>query len=96
MTAYIIIRVEVEDPTVLRDYQAATPAIIAQYNGRFLVRGGATVTLEGPEETRRIVILEFPSLSDAQAFYDSPEYTKAHALREGLAKFELIAVQGVT
>lgn len=95
MPAYIIIRVAVDDPTVLKAYQAATPAIIEKYQGKFVVRGGASVTLEGPQESRRIVVLEFPELTDAEAFYNSPEYAEAHKLREGLATFELVAVQGV-
>lgn len=95
MSAYIIIRVEVSDPSLLKSYQTATPPIIEKYQGKFLVRGGETLTLEGPKEHRRLVILEFPDLQTAKEFYHSPEYAEAHKLREGLAKFELIAVEGI-
>lgn len=95
MAAYLIARVEVEDITLLKDYLAATPPIIEKYHGKFMARGGTTITFEGPEETRRIVLIEFPSLSDAEAFYHSREYEKARKLREGVAVAEFIAVDGV-
>lgn len=95
MAAYLIARVEVEDITLLKDYLAATPPIIEKYHGKFMARGGTTITFEGPEETRRIVLIEFPSLSDAEAFYHSREYKKARKLREGVAVAEFIAVDGV-
>lgn len=95
MPAYMLIRVEVDDPVQLKAYQAATPPIVEKYRGKFIVRGGASVTLEGPDETRRLVIIEFPALSDAEAFYRSPEYAEARKLREGIGSFEFVAVDGV-
>ncbi len=95
MAAYLIARVEVEDVALLKDYLAATPPIIEKYHGKFIARGGATITFEGPEETRRIVLIEFPSLSDAKAFYHSKEYTEVRKLREGIAVGEFIAVDGI-
>lgn len=95
MPAYLVIRISTDAPETLKDYQLATPAIIAQYHGKFLARGGKTVTLEGPAETRRVVIIEFPTLAEAEAFYHSPEYTQARTLRDGIAVAEFIAVAGV-
>jgi uncharacterized protein (DUF1330 family) len=95
MPAYIIARVKVENVSLLKDYLAATPPIVKKYHGRFIARGGLTVTLEGPEESRRIVLIEFPALSDAEAFYHSPEYSQARKLRAGVAVAEFIAVDGV-
>ncbi len=48
MAGYIIARVTVTDPEKYQDYTAVTPGLIAKFGGRFLVRGGETVTLEGP------------------------------------------------
>jgi len=95
MPAYLIIRIHAESPELLKDYQTAAPPVIEKYNGRFLARGGEVVTLEGPVESRRVVIIEFPGLSDAEAFYHSPEYTQARKLREGVAVAEIIAVEGL-
>jgi uncharacterized protein (DUF1330 family) len=57
--------------------------------------GGKTITLEGPEETRRVVVLEFPSLEKAEAFFRSDGYQAAKKLREGAAEGSFIVVDGV-
>ena len=79
MTTYLIGRVTVRDAEKLKAYQALVPAIVAQYGGVFLARGGATGTLEGPEENRRMVIMAFASGQAAEAaalalhFLQSPD-----------------------
>ena len=83
MPAYLIARVQVTDWERYREYTRATPAAIESFGGRFIVRGGETITLEGPQETGRVVIIEFPSLDQAKAFYHSEEYSRAKRLREG-------------
>lgn len=94
MPAYLIVKVSVDDPAKLKAYQEATPPIIAKYKGKFIVRGGATETLEGLEDKRRTVILEFPGLAEAKTYYHSPEYAEARKLREGIGSFEVMIVDG--
>jgi uncharacterized protein (DUF1330 family) len=94
MPAYIIARVDVTDWTLYREYTKATPEVIAKYGGKFIVRGGEIVTLEGEPETRRLVVIEFPSLARAQEFFNSPEYTKVKELRAGAAIGQFLAVEG--
>ena len=96
MPAYLIARVEVTDMARYREYMKVTPGVITKYGGKFVVRGGEVVTLEGESEARRIVILEFPSMEQARAFFDSPEYAAAKALRVGAAIGQFIAVEGCT
>lgn len=95
MTAYMIARVDVDNPALLKDYMAATPPIIEKYRGKFIARGGTSMTFEGPQESRRLVVIEFPSLADAEAFYHSPEYTLARQLRHGIANVEFVVVEGL-
>jgi uncharacterized protein (DUF1330 family) len=94
MPAYIIARVEVRDQVRYQEYIKATPAAIARYGGKFIIRGGDIITLEGPPETRRLVVIEFPSLEQAKAFYSSEEYNRAKVLRAGAADGQFLAVQG--
>ena len=94
MPAYIIARVQVTDWERYRQYTQATPAAIAKFGGRFIVRGGETITFEGPPETGRLVVIEFPSLDQAKAFYRSEEYSRAKKLREGAATGQFLAVAG--
>lgn len=94
MPAYIIARVSITDPEQYRKYLEAVPAIIGQYGGKAIARTPAPVTLEGPEEKRRIVILRFPTMENARAFYNSPKYREAQKLREGAAVGELVLLEG--
>jgi uncharacterized protein (DUF1330 family) len=95
MPAYIIGRIQVTDKTRYTEYTKATPAIIAKFGGHFIARGGESVTLEGPEETRRVVIIEFPTLNDAKAFFHSEEYAETKKLRDGAAVAQFFAIDGV-
>ncbi|MYE01857.1 MAG: DUF1330 domain-containing protein [Alphaproteobacteria bacterium] len=94
MSAYIVVRVKVTDPEQYKRYTARTPDCIASFGGRFIVRGGEPVTLEGPKFDDRMVIIEFPSLERAKEFYNSPEYTEIKALRANAAVGEFVAVDG--
>ena len=95
MPAYVIARVNVTDPDKYKGYTALTPAAIAKNGGKFLVRGGPVVTMEGDDESRRIVVVEFDTVEAAKAFYDSPEYREARDARENAADLQMIVVEGV-
>lgn len=95
MAAYMIAAIVVTDMDQYKKYTDRTPGVIEQYGGHFIARGGETITLEGPEETRRIALVEFPSLEQAKAFYHSPEYEEVKKLREGAAVVHLVAIEGV-
>lgn len=95
MPAYVINDMEVTDPQLFEEYKKLSPATVAQYGGRFLARGGPAVTLEGDWSPRRVVILEFPGVTEAQAWIDSPEYAPARRLRQLSANSNLIVVEGV-
>jgi uncharacterized protein (DUF1330 family) len=95
MPAYLIVETDVHDPEQYELYKAASPGAVAAGGGRFVVRGGAHVVLEGDWNPKRLVVLEFESLDAATRFYDSPEYQEAKKLREGAAKLNMVAVEGV-
>jgi uncharacterized protein (DUF1330 family) len=93
---YVIANVTVEDALGYEDYRSQTAAIIAQYGGRFLVRGGAVEVREGEPGIGRLVILEFPSLEAARSFYDSPEYQAIVPIRQANADSTLCIVEGAS
>ncbi len=95
MPAYIIVETDITDPEQYEQYKAAAPGAIAAGGGRFLVRGGELAVLEGDWEPKRLVVLEFPDLDAAKAFYESEIYQEAKALREGAAHLNMVAVDGV-
>lgn len=94
MTAYAIVHITVTDPEQYKKYMALSPGAIEAAGGRFIVRGGPSEVLEGGPEERRIVVVEFPSMDAARAFYDSPLYLEARAAREGAADMHMVIVEG--
>lgn len=95
MPAYVIAETDVTDPDRYERYKAASPAAIAAGGGRFLVRGGELVVLEGDWQPTRLVVLEFENLATAKRWYESEVYQEAKKLREGAARLRVVAVQGV-
>jgi len=92
MPAYIIVDVDVNDPTRYEEYKQMVPASIAQYGGRYMARGGRTEILEGEWNPKRLVILEFPTLDRAKEWYDCPEYRKARDLRQSISKANIVVI----
>jgi uncharacterized protein (DUF1330 family) len=95
MAAYVIVETDVTDPGQYEQYKAASPAAIAAGGGRFLVRGGELVVLEGDWQPPRLVMLEFEDLEAARRWYESEAYQEAKKLREGAARFRAVAVEGI-
>jgi uncharacterized protein (DUF1330 family) len=94
MPAYAIVLVDVTDQEQYSKYTQATPPVIAQFGGKFVVRGGKTATLEGEKEKKRIVVIEFPSSESVHAFYHSEEYQQVKKLRGGAATMTFIVAEG--
>jgi uncharacterized protein (DUF1330 family) len=95
MAAYLIAHVEVTDPRTYEEYRQKVPAVIAAHGGRFLVRGGTVHRLEGEINLQRVVVIEFPGMTQLRAFYDSPEYRPLIVLRQRASRGSLFAIEGV-
>lgn len=95
MSAYVIVQVDVKEPARYEDYKKMVPPSLEKFGGRFLVRGGKTHTLEGDWAPTRFVMLEFPSVEQAKAWWDSPEYRVARDLRWATAESQLIIAEGI-
>jgi len=94
MAAYVLVDVRITDPDRYAQYRQLTPAAIAAYGGRFVVRGGPVETLEGDWAPERIVVLEFDSVAQAKDWWASAEYAPAKALRQQSAVTRMIVVEG--
>jgi uncharacterized protein (DUF1330 family) len=95
MPAYVVVEIEVLDAERYETYKRMVPPSLAAYGGRFVVRGGAAETLEGEWSPKRLVIVEFPSAERAKAWWGSPEYAEAKALRQATARTRMIVVEGL-
>jgi uncharacterized protein (DUF1330 family) len=95
MPAYVIVEVSFHDHELKVAYQQLTPATIAAFDGRFIVRGGQTTTLEGDWAPERVVVIEFPTVERANEWWHSEQYSAAKAIRFRAAHTKMIIVQGV-
>jgi uncharacterized protein (DUF1330 family) len=93
---YLIAEARVNDPAAYEIYKNLAEAAIAQYGGRYLVRGGAVEILEGSwTKLPRLVIVEFESVDQARCFYNSAEYQTARKARERIAEMNMLVVAGI-
>ena len=93
---YIVAEVKASHPEALAHYRELSTAAVAQYGGRFLVRGGTAEILEGKwTPPQRMVIVEFDSVEQARRFYDSPEYRAAREARKDAAEMQMLVISGV-
>ncbi len=93
--AYVIFDVNINDPQQYGEYRQLAAPTVAQYSGRYIVRGGEACNLEGEWDPKRIVVLQFDALEQARTWYESPEYRAARAIRERCASANAIIVEGV-
>jgi uncharacterized protein (DUF1330 family) len=95
MPAYVIVHVDIHEPVEYEEYKKLTPASIAKFQGKFIVRGGATEVLEGSSKPGRVVVIQFPDASLAKKWWSSSEYAAAKIIRQRTATTEMILVEGV-
>ena len=95
MSAYVISEVEVRDAAGFEAYRTIAARAIAQYGGRYLVRGGAASVVEGGPLPKTIIVVEFPTMERLREWYASSEYAEALKVRQTALDRRLIFVEGV-
>ncbi len=94
MSVFVIVQGKVTDAQQYEQYKAAAAPTVVNAGGRYVVRGGDTVALEGGEVPERTVVLQFDDREAALAWYHSHEYQAVRALREHAAELRLYVVDG--
>jgi uncharacterized protein (DUF1330 family) len=92
---YAIVLVNVSDPDRYKEYAAGTQASLEPYGGRFIVRGGATECVEGSWDAGRTVVIEFPSIEDARAWYHGDDYQQLARIRREASRADFVLVEGI-
>ena len=96
MPAYAIAQVQMRDPSWVKEYGPKTEELIKKHGGHFIVRGGKMEKLEGQGALPSVtVVIEFPSVAAAKAWYNDPEYGPMIKLRQTGSDAELMVVEGV-
>jgi uncharacterized protein (DUF1330 family) len=94
MPGYILMHAEVTDPDEYEHFKVAAAKAIGDHDGRYLVRGGASTSLEG-DFGSRVGLLEFPSYENALAFYRSEAYQVARDIRLRSATASILVMDGL-
>ena len=94
MAGYIIVSVDVKDPDTYKTYAQQVAPTLEPFGGEFLVRGGAFTVEEGEWPRPRVVIIQFPSVEQARAWYESETYRPLRDLRQSASDANLIIVEG--
>jgi len=94
MPAYIVVEVSITDPGQYEVYKTLTPASIAAFDGKFVVRTTKAEPIEGDWKPERLVILEFPSAERAKEWWNSSEYSTAKAIRQKSARTKMLLAEG--
>jgi uncharacterized protein (DUF1330 family) len=96
MPAYVVAQITVRDAEMYERYKELAPPSISAYGGKYIARGGTTMTLCGAWHPTRLVILEFPTMERARQWWDSPEYGDAKLVREASADAEIVLIDGLS
>ena len=90
---WIAVYEKIENMETLKKYAVKATDAIVKYSGKFLVRGGKNITLEG-NQSPRTVIVEFPNFSEAEKCYNSDEYQKALSILKSSVRRNLQIIEG--
>lgn len=96
MKAYLVLDFSVNDFAGFRRYIDEIPACIEKHSGRYIVRGVEPTRIEGDWNPQRMVILEFPDRSHAEAFLGDTEIQELFKVRHATTTSKLVLVDGCT
>ena len=95
MPAYVIVEIDIVDPTGYEEYKKLASAAVEKYGGKYIVRGGPAETLEGNWKPKRIVVLQFDSMQRAKEWLNCEEYREPRKMRHRTARTRMVVVEGV-
>ena len=96
MEVYFIAEIEkIIDRKMYSEYVNRVSSIVEKFGGKYLLRGGRTVTISGDWEPEKIVIIEFDNFEKLKSCLGSPEYRAIAPLREKSTKGRAITVEGI-
>lgn len=83
MAVYLIANVKVTDEAWIPEYAEKVHDIVHKHGGKYLSRSGNFTLIEGElPDTTLIALLEFPSLENARAFANDPDYAPFSKARQ--------------
>jgi uncharacterized protein (DUF1330 family) len=93
---YAVILVAVDDAKLYAEYARHATEIEARHGGRPLIVADAAEVVDGTWPSERVVVLEFPSIEHARAWYADPDYRDLILLRQRATRSQVLLVEGFT
>jgi len=95
--AYVVAQVNVTDKDAYaKEFLPIAVKAIEDAGGKFIVRGGKTVSFTGAQPDNRIALFHFENMDKAQAWWDSPGRKNSQPIGDKYATFRIFAVEGVS
>jgi len=76
------------------EYLRRIDATLAPFAGRFIIHGGTPEVKEG-DWTATLIVIAFPDMAAARAWYDSPAYREIIPLRADNSEGQIFLIEGV-
>jgi uncharacterized protein (DUF1330 family) len=96
MAAYLIVDTLLHDPDQYEQYKLKAKPIVEKYGGEYLARGGQLTLKETDLWTpTRMVVIRFPSVEQANKFYDSTEYQDVLPISKQSARRTVVVLEGL-
>jgi uncharacterized protein (DUF1330 family) len=96
MKAYFVLDITVHDYKRFKKYIDEIPRIIARHCGKYIVQGVEPTPLEGEWKYERLVVIEFPDRTNAEALLNDPEAQQLFNLRHETTMGRMLLVDGCT
>lgn len=96
MKVYLVLDFAINNLAAFSKYIEDIPAQIAKHGGQYLVRGVQPTCIEGDWKSERMVIIEFPERTNAEAFLTDPTINDLFKIRQETTTSKLVLVDGCT
>jgi len=95
--AYVITEITIKDQDgYTKEFLPPVTKAIQDAGGKFIARGGKTITFEGAAPAPRVVVIQFESLEKTQAWNGSAAQVTAQKIGDKFATFRSFAVEGIS
>ena len=95
MAAYVFFDVVSVHPERMSGYREKAFASVKAFNGKLVAATSNIDCREGDWHPARILMLEFPSMEKARAWYDSPEYQEVLPIRLDANRDRMVIFEGM-
>ena len=96
MAAYLVVDTDLIHPELYEQYKIGAKPLVEKFRGEYLARGGELMVKENDLwAPKRLVLIRFPSVEDAEKFYESAEYQAILPISKDSAKRTMVIIEGV-